>query len=163
MTPTEQGVALLKGGRFHEALQLFGAALREQPLAVDPRVGLSRACEGMGDGWAAAADPEMTLAIYMGRDEVAAITTALMTQGRNPHTPAIAIENAGRPSARAIPADLRSLSLAVAAAGPTGPVVLLIGAVAAQADLALTSSLDTGAAAVRRALDRRRVAGRPAS
>jgi tetratricopeptide (TPR) repeat protein len=55
MTSMEQGVALLGAGRFHEAVQLFGAALREQPLAPEPRVGLSQACEGIGDSWAAAA------------------------------------------------------------------------------------------------------------
>jgi tetratricopeptide (TPR) repeat protein len=55
MTTMEQAVALLGAGRFHEALQLFGAALREQPLAPEPRVGLSQACEGIGDTWAAAA------------------------------------------------------------------------------------------------------------
>jgi tetratricopeptide (TPR) repeat protein len=55
MTPTEQGVALLNGGRFHEAFQQFGIAMRQQPLAAEPRVGLSQACQGMGDGWAAAA------------------------------------------------------------------------------------------------------------
>jgi len=51
----EQAVALLGGGRFHEAVQLFGAALRENPLGAEPRVGLSQACEGIGDTWAAAA------------------------------------------------------------------------------------------------------------
>lgn len=51
----EQGVALLGAGRFHEALQQFGQALQQQPLAAEPRVGLSRACQGIGDAWAAAA------------------------------------------------------------------------------------------------------------
>jgi tetratricopeptide (TPR) repeat protein len=51
----EQGVALLGAGRFHEAVQQFGAAMRQQPLAAEPRVGLSEACQGIGDGWAAAA------------------------------------------------------------------------------------------------------------
>jgi tetratricopeptide (TPR) repeat protein len=55
MTVMEQAVALLAGGRFHEAVQMFGAALREQPLAPEPRVGLSQACEGIGDTWAATA------------------------------------------------------------------------------------------------------------
>jgi tetratricopeptide (TPR) repeat protein len=55
MTPTEQGVALLNGGRFHEAFQQFGIALRQQPLAAEPRIGLAQACQGMGDGWAATA------------------------------------------------------------------------------------------------------------
>jgi tetratricopeptide (TPR) repeat protein len=51
----EQGIALLGAGRFHEALQQFAQALRQQPLAVEPRIGLAQACEGMGDGWAATA------------------------------------------------------------------------------------------------------------
>jgi tetratricopeptide (TPR) repeat protein len=55
MTPMEQAVALLGAGRFHEAVQGFGAALREQPMAAEPRLGLSQACEGIGDTWAAAA------------------------------------------------------------------------------------------------------------
>src|SRR6185369_9832510 len=55
MNPLEQGVALLRGGRFHEAVQQFGAALQQQPLSAEARLGLSRALLGMGDGWAAAA------------------------------------------------------------------------------------------------------------
>jgi tetratricopeptide (TPR) repeat protein len=51
----EQGAALLSAGRFHEALQQFGLAARQQPLAPEPRVGLSQACQGIGDGWAATA------------------------------------------------------------------------------------------------------------
>lgn len=51
----EQGVALLGAGRFHEALQQFSQALRQQPLAIEPRIGLAQACQGMGDGWAATA------------------------------------------------------------------------------------------------------------
>jgi tetratricopeptide (TPR) repeat protein len=51
----EQGVALLQGGRFHEAVQAFAIALRAQPLAPEPRVGLSQAFTGIGDGWAATA------------------------------------------------------------------------------------------------------------
>lgn len=51
----EQGVALLAGGRFHEALQQFGLAARQQPLSAQPRVGIAQACQGIGDGWAATA------------------------------------------------------------------------------------------------------------
>ncbi|HSH88459.1 MAG TPA: tetratricopeptide repeat protein, partial [Ramlibacter sp.] len=51
----EQGIALLGAGRFHEALQQFANVLREQPLSPEPRIGLSQACQGIGDGWAAAA------------------------------------------------------------------------------------------------------------
>lgn len=51
----EQGAALLQGGRFHEAVQVFAAVLRSQPPAPEPRVGLARAFTGIGDGWAACA------------------------------------------------------------------------------------------------------------
>jgi tetratricopeptide (TPR) repeat protein len=51
----EQAVALLQGGRFHEAVQAFASALRAQPLSPEPRIGLSQAFTGIGDGWAATA------------------------------------------------------------------------------------------------------------
>jgi len=51
----EQGIALLGAGRFHEAMQQFAQALRQQPAAVEPRIGLAQACEGIGDSWAATA------------------------------------------------------------------------------------------------------------
>ena len=85
------------------------------------------------EGWAAAADPQTTLALYMGRDQIAAVAERLTGQGRSPATPAIAVENAGHPGARAIASTLGGLAEAVAAAAPTGPVVLLIGEVAARA------------------------------
>jgi Flp pilus assembly protein TadD len=53
--PLEQGVALLQGGRFHEAVQVFGNALRAQPASPEPRIGLAQAFAGIGDGWAATA------------------------------------------------------------------------------------------------------------
>lgn len=55
MSLMEQGAALLGAGRFHEAVQQFGQALRQQPLAAEPRIGLAQACQGTGDGWAATA------------------------------------------------------------------------------------------------------------
>lgn len=51
----EQGVALLQGGRFHEAVQVFGHVLRIAPLSPEPRIGLAQAFAGTGDGWAATA------------------------------------------------------------------------------------------------------------
>ncbi|MBI2768754.1 MAG: tetratricopeptide repeat protein [Burkholderiales bacterium] len=49
MTPLEQGAALLGGGRFHEALQQFGMALRAQPASLGARIGLAQASHGAGD------------------------------------------------------------------------------------------------------------------
>ncbi len=84
-------------------------------------------------GWGAGADPETTLALYMARDAAGATADRLMAEGRSPRTPAIAVENAGRPDARLLRTDLAGLAAAVEAAAPTGPVLLVIGAVAARA------------------------------
>ena len=105
------------------------------------RLLISTATVGKGDllkdGWEAATDPDTTLALYMGRDQIAAVAGRLIALGRRPDTPAIAVENAAHPQARAITAHLDSLSDAVKAAAPAGPVVILIGEVASQADAAI--------------------------
>ena len=83
------------------------------------------------DGWPA--DTQTTLAIYMGRDSAAAIARRLIADGRSPHTPALAVENAGRADARLMQATLDRLPEVIAQAAPDGPVVLVIGAVASRA------------------------------
>ncbi|HET6969511.1 MAG TPA: uroporphyrinogen-III C-methyltransferase [Phenylobacterium sp.] len=87
-------------------------------------------------GWTAAADPETTLALYMGRDRVEAVAARLVAEGRSPHTPALAVENVGRADARALAGTLETLPGIVAAAGPAGPVVVMVGEVTAQAQVA---------------------------
>lgn len=90
------------------------------------------------DGWGGGADAQTTLALYMGREAVGAVAERLMALGRSPATPAIAVENAGRPDARAIRARLDGLGAALAEAAPEGPVVVVIGeAVVATAPLRL--------------------------
>lgn len=84
-------------------------------------------------GWAGAADPQTTLALYMGRDQAQSVAEELIRQGRPGSTPAIAVENAGGPGARGIPCTLANLAAALDVARPSGPVVLLIGEVAARA------------------------------
>ena len=85
------------------------------------------------DGWSGCADPETTLAVYMGRDAAGPVAARLIAEGRAPHTPAVAVENAGRPEARLIRTTLAGLAPALAAAAPSGPVVMVIGPVAARA------------------------------
>ena len=102
-------------------------------------------------GWAGAADPETTLALYMGRDQAGAAAERLIHQGRPPSTPAIAVENAGHPHARAFPATLQTLAATLAAAHPDGPVILLIGEVCAQADVATLGPATVGALPARAA------------
>jgi uroporphyrin-III C-methyltransferase len=85
-------------------------------------------------GWAeAAADREATLAVYMGRDSAGAIAQGLIALGRDPETPAVAVENAGSPAARLMSASLNRLGEVIEAAAPAGPVLLVIGEVAARA------------------------------
>ncbi len=86
------------------------------------------------ESWPALTDPEATLALYMARDSLAVVGQALIAAGRAPDTAALAVENAGRPEARLIRADLAALAAAVQSAGCTGPVVIVVGDVAALAE-----------------------------
>jgi uroporphyrin-III C-methyltransferase len=87
-------------------------------------------------GWRQAADPQTTLALYMGRDQAAEAAARLIGHGRSGLTPALAIENAGYPHAKAHAASLETLAAVLQAAAPSGPVVLVIGEVCAQAAVA---------------------------
>jgi uroporphyrin-III C-methyltransferase len=85
-------------------------------------------------GWSAAADPETTLALYMGREQLEAATARLVAHGRAASTPAMAVENAGRAGARVVSGALGDLGGRLAEARFEGPVVLIIGEVAARSD-----------------------------
>ena len=89
-------------------------------------------------GWAGLADPEATVALYMGRDKAGAAASRLMANGRSAQTPALAVENAGRPEARLVRTRLGDLGAVVEAAGLDGPVLLLVGQVAAEAKVRAT-------------------------
>jgi uroporphyrin-III C-methyltransferase len=83
--------------------------------------------------WRGVADGETTLALYMARDSAAALARRLIAEGLAATTPAAAIENAGSPAARIRRASLETLPAVLAREGFGGPVVLLIGEVAALA------------------------------
>lgn len=88
------------------------------------------------EGWSAKADAEATLALYMARDACGPVADRLIAAGRSPATPAIAIENAGSTTARLVASDLAGLAARLAEAAPTGPVLLVVGEVAALAQIA---------------------------
>ncbi len=96
-------------------------------------------------GWAAA-DPETTVAIYMGRDQLAAATADLIAQGRRPDTPATAVENAGRTDARAVHGTLENLAGRLSEAEAGGPVIVVIGEVTAHAALGRSVELQAAGA-----------------
>jgi len=96
-------------------------------------------------GWAQAADAQTTVALYMGRDRLEAALVQLMAHGRSAATPALAVENAGRPEARVIAGTVGDLGETVTAAGLDGPVVLIVGEVTAQAAAAVVATPLVGA------------------
>jgi uroporphyrin-III C-methyltransferase len=107
----------------------FGFPLTHRGLARSVSFATARIQDGsvVEGGWTAKADPETTLALYMARDACGAVCARLIAAGRQPHTPAIAVENAGHPAARLIASDLRGLPARLAEAGCDGPVLLVIG------------------------------------
>jgi uroporphyrin-III C-methyltransferase len=86
----------------------------------------------LAEDWRAAADPEATLAIYMGGAAAGAIRDRLIAAGRSAATPILAVENAGRPAARLFTGVLGGLAETVPA-DLDGPVLIVVGDVAAQA------------------------------
>jgi uroporphyrin-III C-methyltransferase len=99
------------------------------------------------DGWTALAEPDTTLALYIARDSAAAARDALIAAGRAPETPALAVENAGRPNARLLRGRLADLPETLQAAC-TGPVVIVVGEVAAMAQGVKVHSADGGCASI---------------
>jgi uroporphyrin-III C-methyltransferase len=83
--------------------------------------------------WATLARPNHTLVVYMGVSTAAAIAARLTAAGRAPQTPVLLVENASRADERRLSTTLAGL--AEAAASLAGPAVLIIGEVAALADV----------------------------
>ena len=96
--------------------------------------------------WSAAADAEATMAVYMGGEVASALSERMIAAGRSPDTPAIAIEQAGDERARLYHATLATLAGQLADTRG-GPVLIVIGEVAARAWDARTASPDLARAA----------------
>jgi uroporphyrin-III C-methyltransferase / precorrin-2 dehydrogenase / sirohydrochlorin ferrochelatase len=83
--------------------------------------------------WRALADPGATTAVYMGVKTLPLLVERLLASGLSPATPALFIESATRAAERVIAASLADLPGKVAAAGPSGPSLVLIGAAVGRA------------------------------
>jgi len=83
--------------------------------------------ESAGLDWKALADPEATLAIYMGKGQAGTIARELTAAGMAPDTPVLLVENASLPEERRFASRLDLLPLACATATGDGPVVILVG------------------------------------
>lgn len=75
--------------------------------------------------WAALARPNHTVVIYMGLSTAADVSSRLIAAGRAGATPALIVENASRADERRIATTLTGL--AEAAAGLSGPALLVVG------------------------------------
>lgn len=86
-----------------------------------------RAGEELELDWATLADPEATLAIYMGKAAAPTVAAKLVGAGLPSNTPVALIENASLPTERRFVTRLDLLPLAARAALGDGPAIILVG------------------------------------
>ncbi len=122
------GLPLTYRGLAHGVRFITGHCREDAPLDFD---------------WRSLADPKTTLAIYMGRANMAQISVRLIAEGLSAMTPVMAINNGTRPNQRHTIAPLGEISSAVADADMDGPVLFIVGKVAGLADrLGIGDGLD---------------------
>jgi uroporphyrin-III C-methyltransferase len=93
---------------------------------------------GVADCWNGVADPETTLALYMGGSELGELATRLRAAGRDPGTPVLVAESAGRANGRLIFQGVLS-ELPSCADSDGGPVLVVVGETASRASRVLES------------------------
>jgi len=82
--------------------------------------------------WQNIADPAATTVVYMPTKTLPELVARARAVGLDPQTPAVAVERATRTDERVIATTIAELANRLAAAPPTGPVVVLIGRVFAE-------------------------------
>ena len=88
----------------------------------------ARAGEELDLDWSRLADPDATLAVYMGKAAAAQVSARLIAAGLPADTPVALVENASLPGERCFHTRLDLLPLAARTALGDGPALLLIGA-----------------------------------
>jgi uroporphyrin-III C-methyltransferase / precorrin-2 dehydrogenase / sirohydrochlorin ferrochelatase len=83
--------------------------------------------------WQALCDPQASTVVYMGVKTLESLTRRLLAHGMDSATPALVVERATCPDERQIFGTIGTITAKVAAAAPTGPCVILIGEVFADA------------------------------
>jgi uroporphyrin-III C-methyltransferase len=105
----------------------------------------ARAGEELSLDWAMLADPEATLAVYMGKAAAGAISTRLIDNGLSGDTPVALVENASLPNESVLLTRLDLLGLSAKSALGDGPALLLIGEAMRRAtDVAAAQVPETG-------------------
>jgi uroporphyrin-III C-methyltransferase len=92
----------------------------------------ARAGEALDLDWQRLADPEATLAVYMGKAAAGEVSARLIAAGLPSATPVALVENASLPGERHFHTRLDLLPLAARTALGDGPALLLIGAAMAR-------------------------------
>lgn len=109
---------------------------RDHAHAVTFVTGAGRAGEAEPDvEWSALAAANHTVVVYMGAARAGDVAARLMAAGRAAATPALIVENGTRPDERRLLTSLGALGDAVQAFAAEGPALLIVGEVAALADV----------------------------
>jgi uroporphyrin-III C-methyltransferase len=113
-----------------------GVPLTHRGLATGVRyvTGHCRADMPLELDWRGLADPDTTLVVYMGAANIAQIAGELQAAGLSGATPVLAIANGTTPRERRLPTRLDAVARETAAAAFDGPVLFLMGRVAALYD-----------------------------
>lgn len=96
---------------------------------------LARAGEPLAMDWAALADPQSTLAIYMGKSAAGDVASGLMAAGLPADTPVALVENASLPVEQTFTTTLALLPLTAKTALGRGPALLIIGSAMKKASI----------------------------
>ena len=104
------------------SLTLRGTARRLTLVTAHARAG-----EKLDLDWQALADPQATLAIYMGKTAAPQVAAQLLEAGLPGDTPVALVENASLPASRQFVTRLDLLPLAAGTALGDGPAVILVG------------------------------------
>lgn len=86
-----------------------------------------RAGEALSLDWASLADPEATLAVYMGKSSAGTVSRGLIEAGLPGDTPVALVEAASLPEERQFQTRLDLLPLVARTALGNGPAIMLIG------------------------------------
>ncbi|MFZ2156623.1 MAG: uroporphyrinogen-III C-methyltransferase [Bradyrhizobium sp.] len=107
--------------------------LTHRGLATGVRyvTGHRKANEPLDLDWARLADPETTLVVYMGLANIEEIAGNLIANGLSPDTPVLAVCQGTTPGEQRVCTWLAALPAAAKEAGFAGPVLFIIGRVAA--------------------------------
>ncbi len=114
------------------SLTLRGTARRLTFVTAHTRKGKVQSLD-----WQALADPQATLAIYMGKASAPEIARGLIEAGLPGDTPVALVENASLPEERHFHTRLDLLPIAARTALGDGPAIVLIGAAVGEARLGM--------------------------